>query len=77
MSQRVEVILRVQSGRRLPWLVIHQGHVLPITEWGRAWVDWDGEHYLVRLEGQACELWHNTAETAWYLRRVAGPVRPA
>lgn len=77
MGHRVEVILRTQGGRQLPWMVVHQGRVLPITEWGRAWVDWDGEHYLVRLEGQICELWHNAAETVWYLRDVAGSTHPA
>ncbi len=75
--RRVEVILRMQGARQLPWMVVQQGQVSLITEWGRAWVDWDGEHYLIRLGGRACELWHNTAEAAWYLRHLTEPIQPA
>jgi len=57
-------VRRIRLGR--PWQSIAQG---------RQWLDGDGRHVLVMLDGDVRELVLRTDTLAWELREVAGARR--
>jgi hypothetical protein len=72
LFERVEVLGEVELPRAFRW----RGQFYSVAEWGRRWMDEQGQHCLVRVaDGNVYELIWVADQSAWWLRSFVRSLR--